>query len=183
MKLKMICTHEAAGVHDAEARRLRIFHRMGLDDMSDLTTAIILSLAFDFQAEAEIFADQWFGVSISSPLLKEDIWIECDHPADGLAALWEHLAEHLPEKVSVKAGDPAAARRVTERISAALLAQYDNAEASYQTHRKAAHNGPNDCPRCEDCTVGLALSITAHLTLDRSWGSEVLDVAVEKAFE
>ena len=183
MELEMVCTCGVDGVRGAEARRLRIFQRMGLDDMSDLTEALVFSLAFDFQAEVEIYVDQWFGIWLESPLVEKGLFIQCDWPVDGLATLWEHLAERFPERVSVKPGDSAAARRVTERISVALLAQYERFDADYRAHREAAHAGPNDCPPCEDCAVGLSLAISAHHALDRVWGSEVLDEAVEKAFD
>jgi len=180
---EMICTCRAEGVREVEARRLRVLHRMGLEDMGDLTTAIILSLAFDFQATAEIAADMWFGVWLATPLLEKGLDIECDWPGDGLAELWERLAEKFPERVSVKPDTRAGAVRVMERISAALLSQYEGAETAYRDHRAAAHKDDNDCPPCEDCAVLQSLSITAHRTLDEAWGSEVLDRAIEKAFE
>lgn len=183
MELDMVCVCEADGVQDAEARRLRIFHRMGLDEMSDLTTAIVLSLAFDFQGEADVYADQWFGVYLSTPLLEDGVSASCDWPYDGLASIWEYLAEKFPERVTVNPNPQADKVRVVERISAALLAQYEQAEAAHQAHREAAHQGDNDCPPCEDCSVGSYLAMTAGHTLDQCWGSRVLDVVIDKAFE
>jgi hypothetical protein len=186
---EMICTCQAEGVREVEARRLRIFKRMGLDDISDLTTAIILSLAFDFQADASIAADMWFGVYLDTPLIKDTpsaargLSIECDWPHDGLAFLWEQLAEKFPERVSVKQGTSATAIRVTERISAAMLSNYEEDEAAYRKHREEAHNGPNDCPPCEDCSVLLTLRTISHHALDEVWGSGVLDRAIEKAWD
>lgn len=179
---EMICTCRAEGVREVEARRLRIFRRIGLEDMGDLTTAIILSLAFDFQADGEIYADMWFGVSLSSPILEKGLFIQCDWPGDGLAALWEQLAEQFPKRVSVKPETSPAHVRVMERISAALLVQYEGAEAAYLEHRAAAHKDDNDCPPCEDCSVFRALLATAHWTLDEAWGARELEKAVEKAF-
>lgn len=183
MELDMVCVCKADGVREAESRRLRIFHRMGLDEMSELTGAIVLSLAFDFQAQADVYADQWFGVDVSTPLLEDGVYVQCDWPYDGLASIWEHLAEKFPERVTVNPTPRASHVRVAERISAALLAQYEQAEALYREHRKAAHNGDNDCPPCEDCSVGSALSITAAHALDESWGTRVLDIVIDKAFE
>lgn len=180
---EMICTCGAEGVREVEARRLRILHRMGLDDMSDLMEAIVLSLGFDFQAEALIEADQWFGVSISTPLVEKGLYIECDDPADGLAALWEELAEKFPERVSVKQNTSDAGVRVTERLSKALLLNYEIAEMDYRSHRTAAHKDDNYYPRCEDCSVFMALSITAHIVLGERWGSRTVEKAVEKSFE
>lgn len=181
--MKMVCTCEVEGVRSVEARRLHIFQLMGLDDMGDLTTAIILSLAFDFQADARIDADMWFGVWLTTPLLEKDLSIDCDWPMDGLAALWEELAEKFPERVSVKPNTSPAKVRVMERISASLLANYEGAEAIYRHHRVMSHKGDDDCPPCEDCAVFQSLSITAHRALDEAWGSEALDRAVEKALE
>lgn len=179
---EMICTCRADGVREAEARRLRIFHRMKLDDMGDLTKAIVLSLAFDFQVtSADIGADMWFGVSLDTPLVEKGLYIECDWPTDGLAALWEELAEKFPERVSVNPSPRAMSVRVMERISSALLTNYLLAEALYRGHREAAHKDDNDCPPCEDCGVFMSLSITAHHVLDETWGARDLEQAVEKA--
>jgi hypothetical protein len=156
---------------------------MGLEDMGDLTTAIILSLAFDFGADAEIFADMWFGVALRTPLLEKGLSVECDWPYDGLAVLWESLAEQFPDRVSVNLNPQPMQVSVMERLSAALQAQYETAEATYRAHRVEAHKDDNDCPPCEDCSVYQALSITAHRTLDEAWGSEATQQAAEKAFE
>lgn len=134
------------------------------------------------QAEAEIYADQWFGVSIKTPLVEKDLYIECDDPMDGLAALWEELAEKFPERVSVNQGTSAMGVRVMERISKGLLLNYEIAEADYRSHRAAAHKDDNDCPPCEDCSVLMSLSITAHRVLEEAWGSRDIEKAVEKAF-
>lgn len=179
-RLEMVCTCDADGFREAEARRIRIYRRMGLLDMGDLTTAIILSLAFDFGADADIGADMWFGVSVVTPV--GDVYVECDAIEDGLAAAWEHLAEAHPQRVSVC--DRARRElRVAERMSAGMLAWYEGAETAYRAHRAAAHRDNNDCPPCEDCSVLLGLSITAKLTLQESWGAEVVERAAAKAFE
>lgn len=180
--MDMICTCDAEGVREVEERRLRIFRRMGLEEMEDLTLAIILSLGCDFQVDAELYADMWFGLSISTPLLEEGLFPTCDWPGDGLAAAWEYLAEKFPDQVSVKPDTSPARVRVAERVSAALLLAYEEAEAAYREHRAEAHDGPNDCPPCEDCSTLLTLSVTAHHTLDVSWGSRGLEKAVEEAY-
>lgn len=194
---EMICTCSAEGVYEVEQRRLRIFKRMNLDDMGDLTTAIILSLAFDFQADASIAADMWFGVSLRSPLLADERFaelgyvyqgqrylnIECDWPGDGLAWLWEQLAEKYPERVSVRQGTPERNVRIMTRISSGLFSNYDSAWTLYRGHRVQAHKDDNDCPPCEDCDVYRSLFVTAHHTLDEAWGGRDLDKAIEKAFE
>lgn len=179
MELDIVCTCGVEGVREVEARRMRIFHRMGLDDMDELHTAIILSLAFDFQAKAYICADMWFGVDVESPLLEGGIGIQCDCPWDGLAAIWEHLATQFPDRVQVKPDPRAMCVRATGRISAALFSIYETAEAGYRAHR-TAHKDERDW--CEDCEVLQSLSIIAHRTLDEAWGSDVLDEAVKQAF-
>jgi hypothetical protein len=181
-EFEMVCVCHVTGVQEVEARRLRIFRRMGLDDMGDLTTAIVLSLAFDFKADAEIAADMWFGVSVTSPLVEGGLYVQCDWPADGLAVIWEQLVEQFPEAATAKGAATPSHVRVAERISAALLSQYEGAEAAYGAHRKAAHAGPNDCPPCEDCSVALTLEIAAHQTLDRAWSTDVLEPAIAKAY-
>lgn len=177
----MICTCDADGVRAVEASRIRIFKRMGLADMRDLATAIVLSLAWDFGAEAWIGADMWFGVALATPLVPDGLSIECDWPWDGLAALWEQLAERCPERVTVRE-QSAVEARVAERISAAMLAQYEAAYAVYDAHREAAHDGPNDCPPCEDCSVLMTLYINARHSLAEAWGSRDLEDAMEQAF-
>ncbi len=188
MELEMVCVCDSDGVREAEARRLGIFRRMGLGDMEDLTTAIILSLAFDFQADAEVYADQWFGVSVETPILEGGVFVACDWPSDGLTAIWEHLAEKFPDRVSVhhETRAPRGMRGmpvpVTERISKALFAQYESAEGAYREHRASAHKDGNDCPPCEDCDVLMTLAGKAGNVLNESWGSRALDPAIDKAF-
>lgn len=177
----MVCTCDVEGVRETEARRIRIFQRMKLDNMKDLTTAILLSLAFDFQGEASnIYADQWFAVSFQSPLMSLDV--ECDWPADGFAVIWEHMAEQFPERVSVKLGGLESMARICLRISAVLLSQYEEAMARYTSHREVHKDNPHDSYKCEDCSVFMSLSIIACQSLMDEWGFDALKDATEKAF-
>lgn len=177
---EILCTCAVEGVRAVEARRLRIFHCMGLEYMEDLTTAIILSLAFDFQAWAHIDADMWFGVSVNTALLDKSLYIECDWPGDGLAALWEELAKEFPERVSVRRGTDPACGRFAERVSAALFSNYESDYVSYQEHRAAARKDNEDASHREDCRVFRHLSSIAHQALEEVWGSRVLEQAVEQ---
>lgn len=177
--LEMVCTCRAEGVREAEARRLRIFRRMGLGSMRDLTTAVILSLGFDFQAEADVGADMWFGVWVQTP--NGNVDVQCDAVGDGLAAAWEHLADAQPQLVSVCEGG-GEGNRVVERLSAGMLAWYEGAEAAYREHRAAAHRDDNDCPPCEDCSVLRSLTVTAQVMLEDAWGARDLEPAIEKAY-
>jgi len=179
--LPMACTCEADGIKEAEERRLRIFQRMQLRDMRNLTEAIVISLAFDFTCyAAEVYADQWFGVSVKVAPLERSIFIPCDDPADGFAAVWECLAERFPERVSSAPGQPISS--VAKRVSTALLEQSEKTGRTYRDHRDAAHNGPNDCPPCEDCDVLLTLWVSARHTLGEAWGRRSLDTCIEAAF-
>lgn len=183
MQLPMICTCSFSGVQESEMRRLRIFQRLGLTDMRELTTVVILSLAFDFGADVDLYADQWFGISLTSPLVDERLEIECDHPADGLAALWEYLVEKFPECATAMGAATSFHTQVTNRVSEALLSHYEAQKACAKAHREAEHADRGYTPTCVDCAVGLNLSIAAHLLLGESWGSHVLDAAIVKAFE
>jgi hypothetical protein len=180
MELPMVCTCRTDGIREVEDRRLRIFRRMRLKDMNDLAEAIVLSLAFDFQCDAEVYVDQWFGIGLETPLVDKSLFVPCDDPADGFAAVWEHLAERFPERVTKMDREPNA--RAAERISAALFERCVVTERDYEGHREGAHDGPNDCPPCEDCDVLLTLMISAHIALEMAWGRRSLDACVEAAF-
>ncbi len=180
MQLDMVCTCDIDGVREVEERRLRIFRRMGLDAMEELTTAIILSLAFDFQADVDVYADQWFGVRLKTPLASEYIYVECDHPGDGLAVIWEHLVGAFPDRVPAQSNPTTT--RIAERVSGFLLGQYESATNNFDKHQEdAGHNGINFAT-CEDCMVFFAISSMADRSLDEAWGSRVLEPTIEKAF-
>ena len=177
----MVCTCRAEGVREVEARRLRIFGRLRPGSMRDLTEAVVLSLAFDFSCEADVYADMWFGIAFKTPLLGKVGWfIPCDAPHDGFAAIWEMLDARFPSLATRAPERPP--RQTEERISAALLARYEETERAYREHRAARHGGPNDCPPCEDCDVLLSLCVSAHSALDAEWGSRSLDACVEAAY-
>lgn len=180
-ELGMICTCDPEGVRETEARRLRLYERLGVRREEDLTETVLLSLAFDFQADADIGADMWFGVCVTSPL--GDVCVECDDVADGFLAAWEHLADKYPERVTRGAGGSEGGLRVVRRISAGLLAIYEREEETYRAHRKAAHKDDNDCPPCEDCSVGRQLAVKTKIALEDAWGRKTLDPAVDKSFE
>jgi hypothetical protein len=177
MSLEMVCTCSLSGICSVEDRRLRIFRRMNLANMADLATAIVLSLAFDFGSDAWISADMWFGVSLDTPLDPDGVYIECDHPADGLAAIWEYLAERFTERVSVNGGacDPNAEQR-----SAELFAQCIATDAPYQEHRATVHEGKDGW--CDECTRIHHPYVEAHVAIDNAWGADTLDKAVDAAF-
>lgn len=176
--LGMLCTCEAEGVREAEERRLRVYQRLGVVHMERLTEAVLLSLAFDFQANADIGADMWFGVYVESPF--GNVSVECDDPADGFLAAWEALADKHP---FTRGPGTEVDFQIISRISAEILAWCEKVDGEHEAHRKAAHKDDNDCPPCVDCSVGRGLRATAHVTLKNAWGRETLDPAVEKSFE
>jgi len=178
----MICTCEMEGVREVEARRLRIARRMNLTNMFDLTSAIVMSLAFDFAADdSQIDVDQWFGVSVETFLVGR-VYVECDEPQDGLAAIWEHLADKFPERVTVRLGTAEFRHRAIERVSNVLLAHVTSTLGQLKEHRKAKHQAGDFSP-CEDCSVLSSLYGAAHLALDDAWGWRALEPAIEKAME
>lgn len=181
MELPMVCTCSADGVREVEERRLRIYRRMGLRHPLDLAEAIVLSLAFDFGCEANVDADQWFGISFHTPLLG-DGFQTCDDPFDGFAMIWELCAEKDPDRVTH--ADRASVIQVgaAARVSEALLARYLLDDRTYRDHRAAAHAGPNDYPPCEDCETLLTLSVSSQHAMSSHWGSRSLDTCVDAAF-
>jgi len=186
----MVCTCERDGVREVEDRRLKIFRHMRLHEMGSLTQAIVLSLAFDFECDAEVDVDQWFGIFLKTPLLNEGVFIPCDGPQDGFAAAWEMLDQRFPGRASVSEmkGKPQALcgedrAAVAQRISAKLFQIYDEFAVAYRKHRDEAHQDSNDCPPCEDCEVLLSLRVSAHHALDGEWGSQDLDTCIQAVFE
>lgn len=181
MQLPMVCTCSAEGVREVEERRLRIYRRMGLRHPSDLAEAIVLSLAFDFQCEADVDADMWFGISFHAPLLG-DGFQTCDDPFDGFATIWEMCADKEPSRVTNAGRASAIHVGAAARVSETLLARYLHDEKTYRDHRAAAHEGPNDCPPCETCEVLLTLSVSSQHAMSTYWGSRSLDACVDAAF-
>lgn len=176
MNLDMICTCTVAGVKEVELRRIRIFNKLCLDECNKLTTAIVLSLGFDFQAEAEIYMDQWFGVSLETSLLEKDLFIQCDDPGDGLAALWEYLVEKFPDKLSVNSRQNIEHAQAAVAVADALFQQYKTAETSYRDHRV----GHSDEEFCDECSRLLSILNKLHYSLNNYWGLCDLDVSIEK---
>lgn len=180
MNLEMVCVCSIDGVREIEALRLQIFRRMGLSDPKDLTTAIVLSLAFDFQCDAYIAADQWFGLSVETPLVPDGVHVECDHPADGLAVVWERLADRFPERVSVaRNGEPGSLQPVA-KASNTRLAHYEALYAKKEEHY--ATHGNDYVSGCDDCKANMSLSCAARVAMNEAWGLDVLEPAIEAAY-
>ncbi len=160
----MICTCDAAGIRAVEALRVDAMRRLGLARPEDVTLAVVLSLAFDFAADAEVDADQWFRVYLTTPL-KPDVPIEiacdhpadglieidCDHPADGLLYLWTELATQFPERLT--ASDLG--------TDADVLAAAVASESRVKAHRSGS---------------------VIRNACAAAWGSSVLDATIEQLF-
>ncbi|HYX22222.1 MAG TPA: hypothetical protein VFA98_15370 [Thermoanaerobaculia bacterium] len=181
-ELPMVCTCKKDGVLEVEERRLRIYKRMGLRHSFDLAEAIVMSLAFDFGCEADVDVDLWFGISFRTPLLGEGFQA-CDDPFDGFAAIWEACAEKAPERVTCAGQASAVHGSAVEIVSAALVVRYTHDEQRYRDHRAEKHDGPNDCPPCEDCEALLALMISSAHALSWEWGRNRLDECANAAFD
>ena len=178
MELDMVCTCEPDGFLPTEERRLRIYNRMRLEEREDLTKAIVLSLAFDFGACVDVFADQWFGVSLETPLSEDGLYVQCDHPEDGIAALWEHLAERFPERVSAKDARSDRRARVAALVSAALVDQYKVAESHWRGSTRSECDSQNDAYH-----AALELFVLAERTIRNMWGAADLDLAADRAMD
>ena len=94
----MICTCRQDGQIRAEARRLEVQQLLAVADPSMLCETLIMSLAFDFEADVEVYADQWFALDVEAAGFSDDI--QADHPLDGMIELWLRLREAFPEKIS-----------------------------------------------------------------------------------
>ena len=168
IELPMICTCSLDGFEQAEARRVRIFNRMGLTNPAELTTAIILSLAFEFGAEADVAADMWFDVGVLTD--QKSVYVQCDCPCDGLAAVWEHLSgsDGVAPLNPVTGGDYLLSRLRTE-WSAKTEHQDTHVDKKYDTS-------------CQACREHLHKRVDAQINLERFWGSDVMQPTIEKAF-
>ena len=152
--------------------------RLGLAHTNELTLAVLMSLAFDFSADAEVFLDQWFGVQVTTPCKPSGLFVACDDPADGLVYLWTELVAEFPDRVATRGGGTAADVETAARWSAervAVLQDLDVAKAAHQ----AEHGNKYD-NSCATCRTHIERFVENQVALDRAWGSSVLDAAVER---
>lgn len=186
MNFPMVCTCHYKDVVTAEKRRLRIFERMKLRSMENLTTAIILSLAFDFGADVSLAADMWFGISLTTPLIKEDLYIECDYPEEGLAFLWEYLAKRFPGRVSVSNNKNAERHlAVAKGVSEFLLNSHIVADKRYRAFtakQKRLKREYTDYQNDPELTISIELCSATKNLLLHEWGSDVMRPAIERAY-
>jgi hypothetical protein len=174
-KTDMICTCKSDGVAEVEAMRLDVMKRLGLSRTEEMAPAVIMSLAFDYQADAEIYLDQWFGVSLSTPSPSGGLWVACDDPMDGLTYLWLQLEELSPDRRTSRGAGTDADVEAAARWSAEHVAKLEALEAEEKAH-EATHGEKydNKCVACLDNTKHVAVYQTIH----RAWGSAALDAAI-----
>lgn len=63
----MICICRQDGQIRAEGRRLEVQQLLAVADPSMLCETLIMSLAFDFGADVEVYPDQWFAIDVGAP--------------------------------------------------------------------------------------------------------------------
>jgi hypothetical protein len=168
-----------------EMLRLRLegMRRLGLPKARELTEAVVLSLAFDFHADdAFIEADQWFGVGVNQG--GRTLWVACDDPADGLLYLWLCLVEASPDRVTRSNGTEADVL-AAENETNVLIEHFAIVEEIGDAHRRTA--APSEEERrshwCTVCEENLKPRTEAHAAIDRAWGTEALEPAVDAAFD
>ncbi len=138
-------------------------------------------MTFDFRADVDIDADMWFGISLSTPLFDDHLYIECDRPDDGLAFLWEHLAERFPERVPALSSRKDRSEPLATLISAALVEQYKVSEEHWRDVSRH-HDVRSDGSPPEVHYADLHLYVLAEKNIRNMWGVNALDAAIGKAF-
>ena len=156
---EMICTCDVDGIRAVEALRIDALRGLGLARPEDLMLAVVLSLGFDFSADATVDADQWFRVTVTTPLKPDGLFVECDHPGDGMVYLWTELAAEFPERVTTADAGTAADVLAATEASAALV---------------KAHRSVNEI---RDATAIAWGSCVLFCSID--WGSSVLGALMD----
>ena len=175
-KTDMICTCEPDGVAEVDVMRLDVMKRLGLSRPEEMATAVIMSLAFDHGADAEIYLDQWFAVSLSAPIPSGGLSVACDDPMDGLAYLWLQLEELSPARRTSRGDGTEADVEAAARWSAERIAQLEAIDAEEKAHH-ATHGEKYD-DKCTECRYLIGESVMVHKSIHRGWGSAAIDAAL-----
>ena len=176
----MICTCKSKGIRELETMRVSAMRRLGVADPAALTSAIIFSLAFDFSADAEVDMDQWFGVSVRTPLRSESLFIACDEPEGGLLYLWGTLDKEFPDRSSARGPgverDFVAASDASRALVEAIVAAERASEAHHASH------GGNYVHDCTTCRQNLDVEVDLHIKVGKMWGGDTMTPEVDRLF-
>lgn len=168
----IICICSLDGQVRAEQRRLDAQRRLGVTDPSRLVEMLIMSLAFDFRADLEVYSDQWFAIDVEAGDYQDDI--QADHPLDGMIALWFRLLEAFPGKLD----RPAQESPHTVEWSARQVARLRESSAAVAAHDlvcESCQRRPDDRPervprRCPAGIVVWLESVHDRKSLIGKWG-------------
>ena len=173
----IICICRQDGQIRAEAQRVEAHRLLGVADPSRFAVALIMSLAFEFGAEVEVYSDQWFALQVEAGAFADDI--EADHPLDGLIELWLRLREAFPEKVTQAAEENnSVARWSARQVERLKLA--DQELAAHDVGCPICLRRPGDHParypkRCKNGQVLWLAGIQEEKSMIDKWGSPEME--------
>lgn|GEM_PF-4010435 len=168
----MICTCKSKGIRELETMRTSAMRRLGVADPAALTSAIIFSLAFDFGADANVYMDQWFGISVRTPLRDKSIFIECDEPEGGLLYLWGSLDKEFPDRCSARGPGVESDFVAASDASRALVDAIVAAERASKIHH-SAHSGKY-AHECMSCRQNMDVEVDLHIKVGKMWGADTM---------
>lgn len=173
----IICICSQDGQIRAEAQRVEAHRLLGVTDPSRFAVALIMSLAFEFGAEVEVYSDQWFALDVHVGDFSDDI--EADHPLDGMIELWLRLREAFPEKVTRPAEEnDCVARWSARQVESLKLAGQELADHDVSCpiclHRPGDH--PARYPkRCKNGQVLWLTGIQEERSMIDKWSSPEME--------
>lgn len=166
----IICICRQAGQIQAEARRMEAHRLLGAPNPSCFADVLIMSLAFEFGAEVEVYSDQWFGLELKAGDFSDGI--QADHPLDGLIELWFRLREAFPEKVTQQADENGSVARWSARqVERLKIADQELADHEANCPACLARKPK----RCKDGHVLWLAGIREEKSMIDKWGSPDMD--------
>lgn len=171
----MICTCRQDGQIRAEARRLEVQQLLAVADPSMLCETLIMSLAFDFGADVEVYPDQWFALDVEAPGFSDDI--QADHPLDGMIELWLRLREaSRGPDLGLGAGLRGTGQLVGGQVQRLKLSEIMGAEHDAKCAECLRRPGDSDKPP-KRCKAGLVLwleSVYDRKAILGKWGAPTM---------
>jgi hypothetical protein len=163
---EMICTCSIEGINEAAALRLSVWRQLRCP-VDQFGVDLVRSIRIGFGATVRCDSDQWFGVGFDAANGVGG-FIECDHPLDGYAWVWQQLAAAFPEKAKAQlranggadAGDAAASR----------IAQYEAERAAYDAHKVDCAACNPDWPPCAEGRRLFDAYVATHRGIYDAWG-------------